>query len=241
MPTQPYLIDGVRVPSVTTIIGHRKAEIDGLLWWAYDKGTKGIDWRDARQKEANAGTLGHDLIQRFIHGEDDPSLRVLSGGNDEDDACVPVQLFDGKIISCDEEAITKGQQGYTSFRRWLNDSKIALSRSEMSICHKELRFGGTIDGDGLDGDDQYVLCDWKVSNAIYPDYLIQLSAYVKLYEYAHPDRRIERVHLCRFGKTMADFHHHSWPREAVDTGWHQFELLTHVYYNDKKLKKMVGR
>ena len=63
------LADKTRVPGVTTITGRFK-ESGGLIHWAWDLGMQGINYRDARDKAADAGTLGHDMIEAFIKGQD---------------------------------------------------------------------------------------------------------------------------------------------------------------------------
>jgi len=80
--------------------------------------------------------------------------------------------------------------------------------------------------------------DWKTSNAIYPDHIIQLAAYKVLWEENHPDQPITGgFHLCRFSKEHGDFAHHFW--SELDDAWEQFLLFRQAYDIDKKLKKRV--
>lgn len=64
-----HLKDGTRVPGTTTIIGRFK-ESGGLIWWAWDLGMKGLDYRDVRDKAADAGTLVHAMVEAHAAGED---------------------------------------------------------------------------------------------------------------------------------------------------------------------------
>ena len=86
MPTQIYKTkDGKRVPSVTTITGRFK-ESGGLIWWAWDLGIQGIDYRKVRDSAADAGTLAHAMICEKHAGKEtgiDDEGNVYAGTLDE--------------------------------------------------------------------------------------------------------------------------------------------------------------
>ena len=70
MPTIDYrLKDGTRIQGVTTIIsqnlGWNKQQ---LMWWANQEGLAGRNHRDTAQRAADAGTIGHYLIDCDIKG-----------------------------------------------------------------------------------------------------------------------------------------------------------------------------
>jgi len=69
-----FLKDGNRVPGTTTITGRFK-ESGGLVYWAWDLGKKGIDYREARDTAASAGTLVHAMVEAHAAGED-PEARL---------------------------------------------------------------------------------------------------------------------------------------------------------------------
>jgi len=71
MPTQKYMIDGKRVPGVTTILGKYK-EAGGLIHWAWDLGMQNIDYRKVRDDAADAGTLAHAMVEATIRSTDFP-------------------------------------------------------------------------------------------------------------------------------------------------------------------------
>ena len=67
------LKDGTRVPGTTTIIGRFK-DSGGLLWWAFYQGQAAERGEinslyDKRDEAAEAGTIAHDLVDLFLHGE----------------------------------------------------------------------------------------------------------------------------------------------------------------------------
>jgi hypothetical protein len=210
------LADGTRVPGVTTIIGRFK-ESGGLIHWAWNLGMEGKDYREERDKAADAGTLAHDMIEAHILGQDP------------------------NAVEGPEDLLQKARQGYQAFRLWLEATDIEIVKTEMPLVSEEYRFGGTPDALGKLHHGDYVLLDWKSSNRIYGDYLIQLSCYARLCEENKiVDREIQRFHLLRVGKEYGDFHHHSWPREALQPAWESFTLMRRLYELDKQIKKAAG-
>jgi len=97
------------------------------------------------------------------------------------------------------------------------------------------RFGGTLDlilrtPQGL------AVGDFKTSNAVYSDYLIQLGAYALLWEENRPDDPLTGgYHLMRFAKEHGDFTHRFWPN--LDEAKEQFLLFRKAYDIDKQLVK----
>ena len=61
-----YLVDGTRVPSVTTVLGRFK-ESGPLIHWAWGLGIQGKDYREERDKAADAGTLAHAAVAAWAH------------------------------------------------------------------------------------------------------------------------------------------------------------------------------
>ena len=107
-PKQGYkLLDGTRVPGVTTIIGRYK-ESGGLIHWAWEQGRDGKDYRESRDAAATAGHVAHEMIEAQILGREtmlDPSW--------------------------DRDALDLGAAAYAAFVTWAQQShlKIAATRS----------------------------------------------------------------------------------------------------------------
>jgi len=209
--------DGNRVPGVTTIIGRFK-DSGGLLWWAYEQGQAAERGEihslyDKRDEAAEAGTLAHDMVEAHIRGNPPPDL------------------------SKHEPAVIKqANQGYENYLRWAETSNIEVIEQEVPLVSEIYKYGGCLDA--LMSHGKLALGDWKTSNGVYQDYIIQLAAYRNLWEENYPDRPIEGgFHLCRFSKEHADFTHHFW--SELDDAWEQFKLFRVAYDIDKKLKKRV--
>ena len=139
-------------------------------------------------------------------------------------------------FNCSKEVAEQALQGYENYVRWEATTNMQIVSAETPLVSEKYLFGGT--PDAVMVNDQLAIGDWKTSNAIYPDYLIQLAAYRHLWEINYPDRPITGgFHLCRFSKEHADFAHHFW--QELDDAWEQFLLFRRAYDLDKKLKKRV--
>ena len=207
--------DGKRVPGVTTIIGRFK-DSGALLWWAFEQGKCAERGEinslyDKRDEAADAGTLAHELVERHINGN---------------------------IPEYTPDIDATAWQGYENYVIWQNNNRIEIIEQEMELVSKKYRYGGCPDAIGKDSEGRLCLLDWKTSNGVYQDYIIQLAAYNNLWVENFPDRPLDGgFHLCRFSKEHADFAHHYW--SELDDAWEQFKLFRKAYDIDKKLKKRV--
>jgi hypothetical protein len=211
------LKDGTKVNGVTTIIGRFK-ESGALLFWACEQG-KAIErgeisnLYDKRDAAAEAGTLAHSLVEAHING-------------------LPLPIMP------DNDVGKQAQQGYENYIRWQEDNRIQVMKQEMEMVSEIYRFGGCPDALGIDSRGDLCILDWKTSNAIYTDYILQVAAYRILHEENHPDQPITGgFHLLRFSKEHADFAHHYW--SELEDAKEQFILLARAFEIDKKLKKRV--
>lgn len=209
--------DGKRVPGATTIISRWK-ESGGLLHWAWNEGMEGRDYRDSRDKAADAGTLAHDLIDIEIHGDQrDPTGDY------------------------DNETVARAEKCVEAFREWAEMSHLEILQTEVPLVSDTHKFGGTLDAVArVNG--KLCMVDWKTSNRVYHDYIMQVAAYTVLWENSgtcDSRYRIYGAHLLRFDKEWASFTHHYWPRPVIDVAADQFLRLREAYGVDKRLVKMV--
>lgn len=213
------LKNGTKVPGVTTIIGRFK-DSGALLWWAFEQGKAAergeiASLYDKRDAAAEAGTLAHLLVEKYINNEELPDLGEY-----------------GKEIK------DNAWQGFRNYTTWAENNKIEVIKQEMELVSEQYKFGGCPDAIGLDSMNRLCVLDWKTSSGVYLDYLIQIAAYRQLWEENNPDRPITGgFHLLRFSKENADFAHHYW--SELDDAWEQFKLFRQAYDIDKKLKKRV--
>ena len=223
-----HLKDGTKVPGTTTIIGRFK-DSGGLIHWAYKQGREHEslaqrvrheelpeDTRvparlyEVTEEAADIGTQAHELVEKHINGE---------------------HWLDSDYH---EQAV----DAFGAYVSWEEQSKLTVVEQEMQLVSEEYRFGGTPDAIGeING--ELCLVDWKTSNSVYQDYLIQLAAYRHLWETNHPDKPLTGgFHLCRFAKTHGDFSHHYYPN--LDEAWEAFKHMRALYDIDKQLKKRAA-
>lgn len=63
---------------------------------------------------------------------------------------------------------------------WIEDNKISFQETERVIYSKKHKFSGILDAVVMIKGKRYII-DYKTSNNIYPEYHLQISAYVKAY------------------------------------------------------------
>jgi hypothetical protein len=188
------------------------------MFWAFEQGKaaeRGEIYKlyDKRDEAAEAGTLAHEMVENHIAGNPPPDVGLYP-----------------------PEVVKQALQGYENYLRWADTTKMEIVEQETPLVSEKYQFGGTLDAIMVNG--ELALGDWKTSNSVYPDHIIQLAAYWKLWEENYPDRPITGgFHLCRFAKEHADFAHHYWAE--LDDAWEQFKLFRVAYDIDKKLKKRV--
>lgn len=175
-----FLKDGTKVPSVTTILSRFK-ESGGLIHWAWKLGTEGKSYRDQRDKAADAGTLAHDAVEAHIRNK-------------------PFE-FVGP-----EDVVARAKNAFANFKEWASQAQLEVTHTEVPLVSEKYRFGGTLDGVVIKA--RRSIADWKTSNALYADYLMQVAAYRLLWNENFPDMPAEdECHIVRFSKDYGDFEH----------------------------------
>lgn len=204
--------DGRRVPSVTTILSRFK-EAGGLMYWANQQGLEGRTLDEARAPAATAGTMAHELVEAHIHKRPLPELRG------------------------DADTTAKAYAAFATYRHWAEMYTPEIRHTEVSLVSQAHRFGGRLDAVGTNGEGGLVLLDWKTSNAVYAEYLLQMAGYKILWEETYPDLPLVGFHLCRFAKEQGDFSHHYFPSLTHES--ETFLLMRHLYEEIKIVEKRV--
>lgn len=214
--------DGIKCPGVTTVISRFK-DAGGIIYWAWEQGRDGYDFRETKDDAAEAGNLAHALVEQHITGHSDPDLTE--------------KIENGKLP---EHVRIAALRAFENYRNWERMTQLKVIKTEMSLISEKHKFGGTFDGIAVvEIEGKRSLADWKTSSAIYRDALVQVAAYKNLWEENFPDQPIEGgFHLCRFSRTEADFSHHYF--EDLDIAWEQFLLFRRAYDIDRLLKKRAA-
>jgi hypothetical protein len=206
------LADGTPVPGTTTIIGRFK-DSGPLIYWAWTQGKTGLDFRATSKQAADAGTIAHDMVEASIKGE---TFEPPPG--------------------TDPAVLAKAAHAFAQWQAWAKQSRLKIVATERALVSEKYRFGGTLDAVGKLGR-KFCLLDWKSSNGIYPDYLLQLAAYALLLEECEPKWKTDEAHIIRFSKEHADFEHRSFT--GLADAKHEFLLLREAFDIDKLIKARV--
>lgn len=206
---------GKRVKGVTTILGNLGWNAMALKLWAYKMGTQGLDIHKASNIACDAGTLAHHLIESY-YKKTEPDLSFYKDS---------------------PEIIHLAQQAFANFLEWSAMMKLEPLYSEQELVSEEFQFGGTIDHIAkILG--KIAIIDWKSSNHIYSEYLIQVSAYQKLWDENHPDEPITGgAYLLRISKETADFAFYKWA--DLSKAWEVFKHLLEIDKLKEDLKDML--
>ena len=220
-----YYIDEIFFPSVTTILNI--LDKPALIYWASNitadfilnnldeiKNSE-IDCRrifslakkehqSVKEKAADVGTRTHLLIEKFLKG----------------------QSYEDLI---DEETF----KPFNAFKSWLEIRKFTLIDGERIVWSKKYRVAGTVDVVGnIDG--KVYLLDLKTSKAIYPEMLLQISAYRKMYEEV-TNTKIQKLAILRLDKITGDFEFKKYTNKEYQKALKMFILLSRYWHlkNDR--------
>jgi hypothetical protein len=215
MPTQPYYLEGKRVPGVTSVLDK---DVDGLLHWAYQAGRDGKDWKELRQAAADAGTACHEMAECDFHGKP----------------------FDRTKYT--QEILEKADHAFQGFVKWKEQTKLRVIKSELPLVSK-LGFGGCMDAVAIDS--VLYLMDYKTSNSLREDMLVQVGGgYSLLWEEHFPDQPLEGMQILRFSKPHeatdpVSFHVHHYSKEIFPLAQQEFLNRLSSYRNRARLKKLI--
>lgn len=195
-----YLKNGTRVPSVTTVLSQFK-DPGPLMFWAWRQGQEGKDFRETRDAAASSGTLAHTAIEEWKHGRE-------------------------MVWPADGEIVERAKRAFGAFLEWADQTRLKIDKTEMPLVSEKYAYGGTFDA--ILVGTKRAMGDWKSASGIYPESLMQLAAYGKLWEENFPDEKIAGgFHLLRFDKEYGDFQHKWW--DELNAAWSCFIRLREAY------------
>ena len=167
--------EGRLVPGVTTILGILAKP--ALLYWAWDLGRKGIDYRKYRDSKADIGTLAHYLILQYLLGRK-PDTSDYS-----------------------KNQIDKAENCFLSYLEWEKNHEMSPFLVEKPLVSEKYLFGGTVDlYCQLDG--KPTVIDFKTGKNIYDEAIMQLSAYSHLL--AENGHNVEVIRVLRIGRDESE-------------------------------------
>lgn len=175
-------------------------------------GLQGKKHREVSQKAADAGTIAHAMIDADLKGKEFDASKHPS------------------------ELLSLAETSYLNFLEWKKGSDLQIVGSEIPLISERYRFGGTIDCPAFIRGKMTIL-DWKTSNGVYEDYLIQIAAYGELWKENKPDQPLQGgFDLLRIAKETGAFHHHHW--DSLPGCFDAFLHLRDLYDLKQQLKKL---
>jgi len=202
------LRDGTLVPGVTTVLGMLGWNKHALIAWARKEALAERDPNIVRDKAADIGSLAHFLIHCHLRDEE-PDLSEFS-----------------------PEHIDKAENCFLAFLEWADGHKLRPLETEIQLVSERYGFGGTIDLVAeIDG--RLSIIDFKSSNGIYPEMIIQVAAYCQLYK--ENKGSLPVAHLLRLGKEDGSFEYHYYPELGLY--WQVFLHCLEIYRLYQKIKK----
>jgi hypothetical protein len=198
---------GDRVPGASTI-AKLIAESDGLIHWAYQQGLEGLDYRESRDKAANAGSMVHAAAEAWKRQQ-------------------PYEWVGEPAL------IKKAQTGYHAFLEWAHQTKLRIEQTEIPLVSEQHQFGGTFDATLIG--DRHIMADYKTAASLYPEHLLQIAAYGALWNENFPDEPITGgFYILRFSRDYGDFSAH-WFGE-LEEAWQAFLVCRQLYDLKTKIK-----
>lgn len=189
--------------------------------------------KDALEDAGEVGHIAHDWIESFIKAtlaDDEGRQFELLAKLPEDDRAA------NACIAAIE---------------WMVRHNVRWIDTERKVFNREHLYAGTLDGLALvDSCDDPMCCshsfvnrlsitDWKTSNYLYTEYLLQTAAYWAAYVLEFHEEQIEDRWIIRLGKDDAEFD--PWHAEGVDLFKEDFDAFIHAQCLVNALKKIEGR
>lgn len=176
-----YKVDGVWIPSVTSITGQ------------IDKSTILLIWAKRMVKEALIASEGMEmnemLIDKIANAADDAKNDAADIGSKVHAYCeLHVNaLMNGtpvpNIEDYDEDEHVFN--GILAFLKWISDNDVKFTASEQLLYSKEHLYVGTTDFLYTRADEEHKILhlgDFKTSKGVYMDQFIQMAGYEMAYE-----------------------------------------------------------
>lgn len=210
MPTIQYKNSkGEKLPGVTTVLSSWGGNKGALIYWAWNLGMEGKDYRKVRDEAADIGTLAHAMVEADMHGK----------------------VFDTSKYP--PEIVDKAENSFLAFLEWKRLVDYQVVATEINLIDEELGFGGCPDHVLIKG--RLAMADLKTSKAVYGEYWAQVAAYAHLWSLNYPDQPIEGgYYILQINKEDGGFSYHHKPN--VDKYFDFFKNLLAAYKIAKELK-----
>lgn len=252
-PVNGYELDGETVPGVTTIVGRGKSSA-GLMQWVGKQNQRMAEAalrRNLRSVLIPQIAAGNDSLiaqlNDFLGRDVDPNEfdpnRIRDFGAEVGTALhemVEHYLLHGKSKTyADGEVLLAAIECMKAWHKWREQMPgMQVIGLEIAMVSRQYRYGGTCDAVITAGDGTIWLCDWKSSNNVYEDAIVQCVAYAQLLRETRAIN-VERIAIVNANKAgglkwwLFDI------EEVYETAWQTFLAGLTLYRNDAKLARMM--
>jgi hypothetical protein len=171
--------------------------------------------KDKLEDAGEVGHAAHGWIEEYIK-------HLLNVTCDLDAAPYPKPLTDNRATSCVEAAL-----------KWIKRHNVRWIHTEKKVYSRDHEYAGTMDGlahvDSCDDPqccpvpfkDKLSIIDWKTSNYLYIEYILQTAAYKQAYEEEF-GTQVEDIWIIRLGKEDGEFQAWHLPDFLQHLGWVAF-------------------
>lgn len=201
------------VPGVTTVL-NLKAK-PALVYWAWNLGMQGEDYRKVSGKAADIGTITHYLVECSIRGTK-PDMGEFKPND-----------------------VKKAMVAFKAFEDWRAANKVETVACEVELVSEKYMYGGRIDWVAKNIAGSRMLLDIKTSKAVYVEHKYQLAAYWQAWDELHPKEKLDGAAIIQLSKVTGEFSYHPF----MDLR-HEFEIFLHfrdIYALEKKADKNRDR
>lgn len=199
---QRYRVNGTIVPGVTTVLNLLAKP--ALIYWAWNLGMQGEDYRKVSGKAADIGTIAHYMVECFLKAKE-PDLDDYSNAN-----------------------IRKAKVAFGAFKEWWEGSDLKIIAVEEQMSSKRMLCGGTIDCIALSQKTGAIrLIDVKTSKGVYDEHKYQLAAYWAMWDENKPKLQIATAHIIQLDKLTGNSSFYTYDDLSVEL--EIFENLRRVY------------
>ena len=207
-PHQKYhLKDGTQVPGGSTI-SKLGDSVDGLIYWAWDLGKQGKDYRKVSQEACDVGTLAHFMIEALLNG------------------------FVCDLSDYEQDLIDKALVSYNKFADWWETQDLEKVATESQLISHTHKFGGTIDLIAKRPNGDHVLIDFKTSKKISDSYWRQCAGYAALWDDNAEFKATHRIKdhaIVRIGKQEEGDFEVVWKPDLLKE-WNVFQNQVNLYW-----------
>jgi hypothetical protein len=188
--------------------------------------------KDRLEDAGNVGNAVHDWVERYI------SLRIRGTSTEEILSQFP---FD-----------SRAENGCTAALGWMAAHNVRWIATEKKIYSREFEIPGTMDGiartDACDNPaccpvqfkDHLSVVDWKTSNNLYLEYILQVSTY-EFAEREENGTEYDDAWIIRLGKDDGEFDPWHIDQEGLQLGWNAFRSALSLTRDIQALEEWQGR